>query len=441
MKKTKKLLAFLLAFAIVLTSLVFASSAKAQTNEADALLSAANSVSQKNNYPFVFVHGLGGWGYYDHATEEFPYWGAGACMSEGNGDFVKFFRENGYKAYAASVGPINSAWDRACELYAQLTGTVVDYGEAHSKAHNHERYGRSFVGKPLMGEAWNSDEPINLIGHSFGGPVSRLFTSLMTYGDEAEIAATGESTSPLFKGGKSKAVHSVITLSGCHNGSPVANLLNDPVLPMIAIAAIVNIESVFSNVPLGFYTDLSISHFGLTPKEGQKRVGFSLRNILNYVRSKDHAGYDLTVGGSQVLNEKIKMSPDTYYYSVSGTVTEKNKWGRQEKTHDTAWVFDATTLVIMGMQGMTIDGIVMDESWANNDGVVPLASALYPFDEADNAFSYEKALEEGTIRPGSWYYLETMYGMDHGDYCGTADDYPDGYENFYLGLAEMVSAR
>ena len=38
----------------------------------------------------------------------------------------------------------------------------------------------------------STDEPINLIGHSFGGPASRLFASLMAYGDEAEIAATVE---------------------------------------------------------------------------------------------------------------------------------------------------------------------------------------------------------------------------------------------------------
>jgi len=35
-------------------------------------------------------------------------------------------------AYAASVAPNGSAWDRACELYAQLSGTRVDYGKAHT---------------------------------------------------------------------------------------------------------------------------------------------------------------------------------------------------------------------------------------------------------------------------------------------------------------------
>ena len=44
-------------------------------------------------------------------------------------------------------------------------------------------------------------------------------------------------------------------------------------------------------------------------------------------------------------------------------------------------------------------------------------------------------------KPGSWYYTATIYGMDHGDYCGTTDDYPEGYEKFWLGLADMATSR
>ena len=403
--------------------------------------SAAQDTEKANNYPFVLVHGLGGWGQYDAMTETFPYWGSGAGMSEGTGDFVKLLRDNGYEAYAVSVGPVNSAWDRACEIYAQLTGTVVDYGAAHSEAHKHERYGRSFEGKPLMGRVWSVDEPINLIGHSFGGPASRLFASLMAYGDEAEIAATGSETSPLFTGGHSKTVHSVTTLSGCHNGSQIANLTVDPVVPLFFIAVAVSLSYAFGKADDGMYSDMALSHFGLSPDETNGNVKFSLKRVINYVKAKDNAGVDLTVGGSQKLNEQIKMSPDTYYYSVSGAVTEENKWGRQEKTHDTTSIFDATTWLLSNSQGLIIDGIKMDKEWSNNDGMVPLKSALYPLDEKDNAFSYEEALAINNIKPGSWYYLKTIYGMDHGDYCGTTDDYPEGYEKFWLDLAEMATVR
>lgn len=428
MKKVKKTLSVLLALIMLMSCCVFSSFAEEGTEKA-------------NNYPFVLVHGLGGWGQYDAATESYPYWGAGAGMSEGDGDFVELLGENGYDAYAVSVGPVNSAWDRACEIYAQLTGTVVDYGKAHSEAHNHDRYGRSFEGKPLMGRVWSPDEPLNLIGHSFGGPASRLFASLMAFGDEAEMEATGSDTSPLFTGGHGKAVHSVITLSGCHNGSQIANLIVDPVVPLFFIAVMVNLMCALNDEPTGFNSDLGLSHFGLSPSGGIGRVKFDLRKIISFVKAKDNAGVDLTVGGSQELNEKIKMNPDTYYYSVSGTVTEENKWGLQEKTHDTAAIFSATSWLLTKSQCLTIDGIKMDKEWANNDGMVPLKSALYPLDEKDNAFSYEEALSKNCIKPGSWYYLKPIYGMDHGDYCGTTDDYPEGYESFWLGLAEMATGR
>ena len=403
--------------------------------------SAGKETAKANNYPFILVHGLGGWGQYDEITETYPYWGAGAGMSEGEGDFVKFLTDNGYEAYAVSVGPVNSAWDRACEIYAQLTGTVTDYGEAHSKAHNHARFGRSFEGRPLMGRVWSPDEPVNLIGHSFGGPASRLFASLMAFGDEAEIAATGKDTSPLFTGGHDKTVHSVITLSGCHNGSQISNLIVDPVVPLFFIAVAVNLGYAFGSGSGGMHSDIGLSHFGLTPEGGTGKVDFSLRRIINFVMAKDNAGVDLTLGGSQKLNEKIKMNPYTYYYSVSGTVTEENKWGRQVKTHATTDIFNATTWLLSNSQGLIIDGIKMDKEWANNDGMVPLKSALYPLDEKDNAFSYEDAFAKNSIKPGSWYYTKTIYGMDHGDYCGTTDDYPEGYEKFWLGLAEMATCR
>ena len=85
---------------------------------------------------FVFVHGLSGWGSYDDNYRKMPYWGMRG------GDLMVYLRSQGYACYAASVAPAGSAWDRACELYAQLAGTRTDYGKAHSTAFRHERFGR-----------------------------------------------------------------------------------------------------------------------------------------------------------------------------------------------------------------------------------------------------------------------------------------------------------
>ena len=82
----------------------------------------------KNGLPTVFVHGYGGWGSYDAQHAHRAYFGLNVTNIETH------LRDAGYDVYMASVGPHSSAWDRACELYAQLTGTRTDYGAAHSRS-------------------------------------------------------------------------------------------------------------------------------------------------------------------------------------------------------------------------------------------------------------------------------------------------------------------
>ena len=134
---------------------------------------------------YIFVHGLSGWGSYDEKYKKMPYWGM--C----GGDLMAFLRDQGFDSYAASVAPKGSTWDRACELYAQLTGKRVDYGEAHSREYRHDRFGRDFSNCPLIPE-WNEDTRFVLIGHSFGGTTIRLFSELLAHGDEKERRAVDE---------------------------------------------------------------------------------------------------------------------------------------------------------------------------------------------------------------------------------------------------------
>ena len=55
----------------------------------------------------------------------------------------------GYDCRAASVGIISSAWDRACELYAELTGGTADYGIAHAQRFGHARFGTAYPERRL----------------------------------------------------------------------------------------------------------------------------------------------------------------------------------------------------------------------------------------------------------------------------------------------------
>ena len=122
MKKSKKFLCLLLALVMAGSLLLLPAAA-------------ANTQSGATRYPTVYVHGLMGWGERAGLNSVLPYWG----MTTGS--LTAYLNSLGYETYSATVGPISSAWDRACELYAQLTGTTVDYGAAHAAAHDHARYG------------------------------------------------------------------------------------------------------------------------------------------------------------------------------------------------------------------------------------------------------------------------------------------------------------
>ena len=119
MKKSKKFLCLLLALVMAGSLLLLPAAA-------------ANTQSGAERYPTIYVHGLMGWGEHDQIYAVIPYWGL-------TSDLMPYLTGKGYESYAASVGPLSSAWDRACELYAQLTGTTVDYGAAHAAEYGHAR--------------------------------------------------------------------------------------------------------------------------------------------------------------------------------------------------------------------------------------------------------------------------------------------------------------
>ncbi|MBE6716576.1 MAG: hypothetical protein E7573_06615 [Ruminococcaceae bacterium] len=433
MKTTKKIISLILALTLIFTVAVVPAFAA----EDDGLLGWEDLT--ENDYPFVFVHGMGGWGAYEE-NAPMPYWGGmsfdGLNMSVGDTNIVDILTENGIETYEASVGPFSSAWDRACELYAQLTGTVVDYGAAHSEAHNHDRYGYSYEGKALMGENWDLETPINIMGHSFGGPTVRLFASLMYYGDEAEIAATGDDTSPLFTGGHD-VIHSCTTFSSPNDGTPIADFLVD--LKLIALIAFAgNLLGTFFGDEVMMWS-LRFGHFGITPKEGEERAKFNLCNIMNFYRANDNCGYDMTIDGAKELNEKINVAPNTYYYSYTAIATEDNCVGMQKLS--TPSMFSFSSFILSAYEGKTIDGVKMTKEWAISDGIVPYASAKCPMKDIDTAKNYSEAVGAGEeIEPGRWYMMDPLMDFQHASYMGVIG-WPTSVEDFYVNYINTVNSR
>lgn len=350
---------------------------------------------------FVFVHGLSGWGSYDTAYRRIPYWGMRG------GDLIAFLRSKGFDCYAASVAPAGSAWDRACELYAQLAGTRADYGKAHSTAYRHDRYGRDFSGCPLIPE-WNGNNRLVLLGHSFGGTTVRMFSELLTHGDTEEQKVTPpDEISPLFAGIRGNPIHSIVTLASPMNGTTAYDLFQDP---------------------------------GFDPA-GVKIPRWN--KILAWLMSKgtkgkpdgrderDNANYDMHLDRAQELNMRITTLPHVFYFSVPCSATEKQPDGTFLPVRGIEPLFAARSRQIGAYSGRTAGGMTVDESWRENDGLVNTVSAMVPTGAPSKPLS-----RENTER-GIWNVFPVVKG-DHMWLQGGLMHRHD-IRSFYLDLLTMIS--
>ncbi len=419
--KVNRFVSFVLAIAILIASVSVTGFAVKEKWEA------------KNEEPFIFIHGLNGWGGAEGINGVIPYWGATT------GDLMDYLRSEGYECYSASVGPLSSAWDRACELYAQLVGTTVDYGEAHSKAHNHDRYGRTFY-QPLVKDWGELDkngkiEQVHLIGHSFGGTTARMLVQLMSEGSPEEIAATpaGE-ISPLFTGGKSDWIKSVTTICTPHNSASVY-------YPLQLLGLDVFVQT-FSYIYAGLLgrsylngriVDFYLEQFGLTDIPGGEKADMFLKALKLILENKDDScQYDLTPEGTKKMNENLDIQSDIYYFSYAFSTTH-DVLGSQLPDIRTNPVIYLTSLA-MGVGKFTdpILGTEYDGEWLANDALVNTESAKYPLDEPHTDF------DSGNIEKGIWNVMPVERG-DHGTAIGLFANADETHE-FYIELCEMLNA-
>ena len=348
------------------------------------------------NRVYVFCHGLNGSGQYDEKYKKKPYWGGAS------GDVVAEWRELGFAAYAASVSPQGSAWDRACELYAQIAGVRTDYGKAHSEANRHERFGRDFAGEALI-PSWDEDTELVLIGHSFGGATVRLFAELLAHGSEEERAAADEDElSPLFVGGMAERVFAIVTLAAPSNGTSAYELSADP-----------NFDAK--------HVKVSMRHrfFDRILKRGT-------RLQMDDRAANDWASFDMRIDNAQKLNERIPMLGHVYYLSVACDVTKAGKDGTcvpDTSITDPLFVRNAT---LMGCyRGVTSGGYTVGDDWHANDGLVNTLSARAPFDAPSKPLDWNK------VERGVWNVMKDLHA-DHsffsGDYIKKSDPHPFFHE-------------
>lgn len=379
-----------------------------------------DSMNAKNSYPLIFVHGMFGWGSSVGIDKYSPYWGATT------GNLMEYMTQKGYEAYAPSVGPVSSAWDCACELYAQLTGTRVDYGIAHSNKKLHDRFGRKYD-KPLF-EGFG-EKKIHLIGHSHGGQVIRLLAHLLTYGDERERAVTrDEDISGLFTGGKEHLISSVTTICSPNNGTSLYSICEEAniVAPLGRITdfflAVIGRSFLHERL-----VDFQLEQYKLTPLRGEKKAG-KIITAMNKMRdSDDHVLTDLSFTGANALNEYIEISKNINYFCYTSNGLNANNL--EPENIKFPLLKPLCKLIAKRELPQNQCGIEFNDSWRENDGLVNVPSALNPIDEPAKDFN-------GIIEPGIWNKMPVIIG-DHGQAGGLMAD-PDKLHRFYEDLADML---
>ncbi len=435
MKKSKKFLCLLLAL-VMAGSLLLLPAAAADTQQSGA-----------ERYPTIYVHGLMGWGEHDQIYAVTPYWGL-------TSDLMPYLTGKGYESYAASVGPLSSAWDRACELYAQLTGTTVDYGAAHAAEYGHARYGVTYD-KPLF-EGWSADKKINLVGHSFGGATIRLFLDILADGsaeEQAAAKAAGTEVSPFFQGGKADWVYSLTTLAAPHNGTTFLECCGD--MTQFAAEASTTMAKLLGISDFKGVYDFQLEQFGFYRKDGET-VLEALDRVLysDFLSHNDNVFRDLTIDRALELNDDIEIQPNVYYFSYAGDKTRQSTLtGERTSAVDMTPLFVPFANQMCGYYDQTTaGGFRIDKSWAPNDGLVNTVSALYPTDSAGRCLT--KSGKTGYVQqdgysnvgyqPGVWNVMPVRH-YDHGNFIAgmpvpdLASQSIPALRQFYLGLMDNLS--
>ena len=434
-----------------------------------------SAVKDGTKYQTVFIHGLLGFGYNDGITNLITYWG---CTS---GNMIDYLTENGYDVVNASVGPCSSCWDRCCELFAQLTGTVTDYGAAHSakveaayaNADNglkHDRFGRDYSGEAIV-DNWGPvyengkvvgwyDNKLNLIGHSFGGPTSTMFLQLLAEGNQEEIAwgkqqakANGgdwhDYVSPLFWGDYDGEylINSVTSLAGVLNGTTYLDACDDE--GELIMSIVTYVANTLGKTDINYIYDFQLEHFGISNIPGTNLSADVIKSFLEtdkvaaFLDGYDNALYDLTVQGCNDLKQGWNTYDNVYYFSYAGNRTHKDTLtGNYVPDADMMLLFVPFGIKMGSYQysfeqvkdvnGKNVSNI--DSAWLPNDGMVNTISARYPIGAA------QKPYDAANIEAGIWQWKDMRY--DHMTFCGglldLAPNRPADTRAFYLELMQNI---
>ncbi|MGW7989728.1 lipase-like domain-containing protein [Staphylococcus xylosus] len=351
-------------------------------------------VVKKNKYPIILAHGFSGYPDESKPAVLPSYWGGNKV------DLDKELNKQGYDVREGGMSPFGSNYDRALELYYYIKGGTVDYGAYHSKKYGHARYGKTYKG---IYPEWAPGKKVHLVGHSFGGQTIQVLEDMLRNGVPEEIEYQkkhGGDIPEIFAGGNNNMVSSVTTIATPHNGTFISDKLgNKP----IARKLFYNILKYTSNK----YTKADYGHepWGIKQRDDESYIQYLKRVKDNKVwKTEDTSFTDGSIEGSKKINDRLTLSKDVAYTSITAEDTHKTFNNRQRGNFKMFAPFKILANLV-GRQN--------PESWREGDGPVPLKSALYPFNKPHKDMTFDSKPELGL-----WGVMPTLKNWDHMDLVG-----------------------
>ena len=176
-----------------------------------------------------------------------------------------------------------------------------------------------------------------------------------------------------------------------------------------------------------------LDQFGINPSDGSLNIDETLESFFSL--GTDHAGYDLSPDGAAKINSYVKAVDGVYYFSYAYCTTKQGTLvSSQVPDSGTLPVLYPFALAMGSFKGTTTkDGIVIDETWQPNDGLVSVVSARNPAGE-----EFEEYTEKTDIKKGKWYFMGTRKGH-HGTVIGMTAG-ADETHKFYDDLFTMIDS-
>lgn len=362
----------------------------------------------------IFVHGLFGWSPPDEMSRVLPYWG----------ETIAQFDDGPFETHEAKVGPVSSFHDRACELYAQIRGRRVDYGEAHSRAAGHERFSPklNFEGRGFVAD-WSAENPVILIGHSAGAQTCLTLQRLLR---EGFWNAPGDETGADW-------IEAVVCVAGVLNGSLLTyafgcdksdGRLHHGLTAQAASVLLTLVNAAKQDLDfVPTLVDLWLDHWA--GGAGALRAA-DWFETSDFVKGDDNIAFDLSLQGCRDANDRFEANARTYYLSLVTGATRAPPFltslrnllergiGRAPGPRalpeasmlsllqpaaclQAAETFETPPIPSWGVGDLTLD------AWAENDGAVSSISQRYPFTGRNPPRSVVGFMQEQALEPGRWY--------------------------------------